>query len=92
MAVVVVVVVMVGACWPWPVGNCFFRRSLSGRVEAAWKSLRERNVVLEDTEEGYAAQLGDSVRENMLLIRLTVQVLILFFRKFFNKHYLVQQV
>lgn len=25
--------------------------------------LQERNIVLEDTEEGYAAQLGDSVRQ-----------------------------
>ncbi|CAN0177495.1 unnamed protein product [Laminaria digitata] len=33
------------------------------RVEAAWKALRERNVVLKDTEEGYAAVLGDSVRK-----------------------------
>ncbi|CAN0362450.1 unnamed protein product, partial [Ectocarpus sp. 8 AP-2014] len=31
------------------------------RVAAAWKGLQERNVVLEDTEESYAAQLGDSV-------------------------------
>lgn len=31
-------------------------------IAAAWKGLQERNVVLQDTEEGYAAQLGDSVR------------------------------
>lgn len=36
--------------------------SLFASVAAAWKGLQERNVVLEDTEEGYAAQLGDSVR------------------------------
>ncbi|CAM9747761.1 unnamed protein product [Ascophyllum nodosum] len=35
------------------------------RVEGAWKMLQERNIVLEDTEEGYAAQLGDSVIANM---------------------------
>lgn len=35
---------------------------LFASVAAAWKGLQERNVVLEDTEEGYAAQLGDSVR------------------------------
>ena len=31
------------------------------RVAAAWKSLQERNVATEETEEGYAAKLGDSV-------------------------------
>lgn len=30
-------------------------------INAAWKALQDRNVMLEDTEEGYAAQLGDSV-------------------------------
>jgi len=30
-------------------------------VAAAWKALQERNVVTEETEEGYAAKLGDSV-------------------------------
>lgn len=30
-------------------------------IAAAWKALQERNVNLEDTEEGYAAQIGDSV-------------------------------
>ncbi|CBJ32857.1 Trigger factor (TF) [Ectocarpus siliculosus] len=39
------------------------------RVAAAWKGLQERNVVLEDTEEGYAAQLGDSVIANMMPFR-----------------------
>ena len=33
------------------------------RVEAAWKALRERNVVLQDTAEDYTAVLGDSVRK-----------------------------
>eukprot|EP00904_Undaria_pinnatifida_P012763 jgi/Undpi1/8617/HiC_scaffold_25.g11082.m1 len=35
------------------------------RVEAAWKALRERNVVLQDTAEDYTAVLGDSVIANM---------------------------
>ncbi|CAM9813825.1 unnamed protein product [Scytosiphon promiscuus] len=39
------------------------------RVAAAWKSLQERNVVLEDTEEDYAAKLGDSVIANMTPFR-----------------------
>lgn len=42
---------------------CFFSLVFCFRVEAAWKALRERNVVLKDTEEGYAAVLGDSVRK-----------------------------
>eukprot|EP00903_Cladosiphon_okamuranus_P008511 g8175.t1 len=39
------------------------------RVAAAWKSLQERNVVTEETEEGYAAKLGDSVIANMTPFR-----------------------
>eukprot|EP00752_Nemacystus_decipiens_P008079 g7221.t1 len=39
------------------------------RVAAAWKSLQERNVATEDTEEGYAAKLGDSVIANMTPFR-----------------------
>lgn len=31
------------------------------RIDAAWNGLLERNVILEDTEEGYTAQIGDSV-------------------------------
>lgn len=30
-------------------------------MAAAWKSLQERNVATDETEEGYAAKLGDSV-------------------------------
>lgn len=32
------------------------------RIDAAWNALLERNVILEDTEEGYEAKIGDSVR------------------------------
>lgn len=48
--------------------------SMYHRVAAAWKSLQERNVVLEDTEEDYAAKLGDSVSQPVMLMTAAAHV------------------